>query len=64
MTGNPMVAFHGKKTFLSSSHLTLTIAIALALALAFTMAVFRSLTFWASSIFIRHINHILPACER
>jgi hypothetical protein len=60
MTGNPMVAFHGKKTFLSSSHLTLTIAIAL----AFTMAVFRSLTFWASSIFIRHINHILPACER
>ena len=51
-------------TFLSASHRTLTGAIALSLALAFTMTVFRSLTFGSGSIFIRHINHLLPSGER
>jgi len=51
-------------SFLSASHRTLTMAITLSLALTFTMTVFRSLTFGSGSIFIRHINHLLPAGER
>ena len=48
-------------SFLSSSHRALTRAVALSL--AFTMTVFRSLTFGSSSIFVWHINHLLPSGE-
>lgn len=48
--------------FLSPGHRTLTRAIALAF--AFAMTVFRSLTFWSSSIFIWQINHLLSAGDR
>jgi hypothetical protein len=37
---------------------------AIALALTFTVTVFRSLTFWSSSIFIWHRNHLLSAGVR
>jgi len=56
-------------SFLPSSHRSLPMAIALTLTLALTMTVFRSLTFWSSSIFIRHITHLLffqrtdPVCK-
>ena len=47
-----------RNSFLSSGPRTLTraIALALALALTLTMTVFRSLTFWSSSIPIWHID--------
>jgi hypothetical protein len=53
-------------SFLPPSHRSLTraFALTLTLTLTLTMTVFRALTFWSSSIFIWHINHLLPACER
>lgn len=48
------------KPFLSASHLTLTRALTLTFTFPFTMAVFRSLTFWSGSILIWHNDYLLP----
>ncbi|ACN17417.1 hypothetical protein HRM2_43610 [Desulforapulum autotrophicum HRM2] len=49
-------------SFLPPSHRPLPRAFALTL--PFSMTVFRPLTFWPSTIFIWHINDLLPVCKR